>query len=103
MTFSIRVSSADAVTTVAVTGDLDIATSPELRDALLEVLSFPELDELVVDLRQVEFVDSTALGVLVGAHKRQVRSGRFVVLVNPEIRRVFALTGLEALLDLREG
>lgn len=76
-------------------GSLDIATSPSLRAALLEAAGQGKR-ELVVDLRGVEFIDSTGLGSLIGAHRRARQEGgslRLVVNEGP-LSRLFTITGL---------
>ncbi|MGH3655312.1 MAG: STAS domain-containing protein, partial [Micromonosporaceae bacterium] len=53
---------------IGLSGDLDLATAPELRTALLEALT--ERDNIVVDMSDLRFLDSTGLGVLVRVHKK---------------------------------
>ena len=76
-------------------GSLDIATSPSLRAALMEAAD-REKHEIVVDLSQLEFLDSTGLGALIGAHKRATEHGGAVRLVAHEgqILRLLRITGL---------
>jgi anti-sigma B factor antagonist len=57
-------------TVVGVTGEIDVATAPALRDALLGLLN-RGVDSLVVDLRGVTFIDSTGVGSLLRIHHRQ--------------------------------
>ncbi|HEY1653943.1 MAG TPA: STAS domain-containing protein [Candidatus Tumulicola sp.] len=76
-------------------GSLDIATSPTVRAALNEATDQGK-KELVVDLTQLEFLDSTGLGALIGAHRRAAeRDGslRLVVSEGP-IARLLNITGL---------
>ena len=76
-------------------GDLDIDTAPTLRELLSELIGRGDV-ELVVDVRDVAFMDSTGLGVLVGAVKRARAAGGNLVLRHPtrHIRRVLEVTGL---------
>ena len=55
---------------VGVTGELDVATAPTMRDLLLGQLN-RGVDSLVVDLRGVTFIDSTGVGSLLRIHHRQ--------------------------------
>jgi anti-sigma B factor antagonist len=55
---------------VGVTGELDVATSPMLRDSLLALVN-RGAESLVVDLRGVTFIDSTGVGSLLRIHHRQ--------------------------------
>lgn len=85
---------------VTVTGVVDVATAPDVRARLHEVGLGGA--RVVVDLDGVELLDSFGLGVLVGAHKRAVTGGgRLVLVVTRErLRRLFAVTGLDAVLTL---
>ncbi|MBD5605639.1 MAG: STAS domain-containing protein [Candidatus Eremiobacteraeota bacterium] len=76
-------------------GSLDIATSPSLRATLMEAAD-RDNHEIVVDLSQLEFLDSTGLGALIGAHKRAAEHGGSVRLVAHEgqILRLLRITGL---------
>ena len=76
-------------------GELDLATSPALRDALGAACD-AGASTLVLDLALVTFLDSTTLGVLVGAHKRLLGIGGRLIAVNVsgEPLKVMRLTGL---------
>jgi anti-sigma B factor antagonist len=84
-------------TVVDVAGVVDVATSPDLREALQEA-QFGRSTRLLVDLDRVELLDSFGLGVLVGALKRaRTQGGELAVVVTRErLRQVFAVTGLDA-------
>jgi anti-sigma B factor antagonist len=97
---SLEVSTAHTASRVVVTaaGELDLATAPQLREALLRVFERETPAHLVVDLSGVEYADSTALGVLVGARRRVTASeGRMTVVATPGVQRVMQLTGLDQL------
>lgn len=78
-----------------VRGEVDVSTAPELREKLL-ALAEQGRTVAVVDLSEVSFVDSTALGVLVSGVKRLRSSGGDLRLVvtQPRISKVFEITGL---------
>jgi anti-sigma B factor antagonist len=61
------------IAVVTVTGEVDVSTSGELRNGLLRVLTDEAYRGLVVNLANVNFIDSTGVGVLVGVWHR-VRS-----------------------------
>ncbi|MBV8497627.1 MAG: STAS domain-containing protein [Candidatus Eremiobacteraeota bacterium] len=76
-------------------GSLDLATAPTVRAALSDATEKGSR-HLLVDLSQLEFLDSTGLGVLIGAHRRAAERGgslRLVVLDGP-ISRLLNITGL---------
>ena len=89
----------DDVLVVAVSGELDLYTAPELRSLLLGAINDGRT-AVVLDLRETTFLDSTALGVIIAAMKAlRVRSGR-LVLVNDRtsITKTLTITGLDHLL-----
>ena len=80
---------------VRLANELDLYTAHLVRDTLLEAIGrSPE--RLIVDLSEVTFVDSTALGVLIEARGR-LANGRAFLLVAPgvETRRALAISGLD--------
>ena len=101
-TFSVSVESEDSSYVVSVTGEVDVATAPALRERLHEVIADgPAV--LVVDLLGVTFIDSTALGVLIDALKRSEAVGAVmrIVVSEPRILKVFTITGLTDIFAIR--
>lgn len=98
--------------TVAVAGELDLSTAPRLKRVLLEALRAGR-SRLVVDLSHTSFMDSTALGVLVGIRRAlEVDEQLTIVCPRGDILQIFELTGMrdafaifatpeEALADMR--
>jgi anti-sigma B factor antagonist len=86
---------------VAVTGELDLASGPEL-EAELDQIAGPETHLLVVDLRQLDFMDSTGLSILVRAHQRLAGEGCEMGLVkgSQQVQRLLDLTGVAERLRL---
>jgi|ERR1700722_5290 len=78
-----------------VTGEVDVYTAPMLRERIRELAARGAV-HLIADLGQVDFLDSTGLGVLVGGLKRLREEGGSLALVitAPRILRVFQITGL---------
>ncbi len=91
------------VTVLVVHGDADLHASPEFRDRLGAAIDAGD-SSIVVDLTKTSFLDSTALGVLLGAVKRLPEGdGRIQLVVSrPEIRRIFEITLLDQVLPLAE-
>ena len=101
MTFSLSTQSYGTTRVVSLSGELDIATAPKLRRALLELLS-DSPDPLLVDMAGVSFMDSSGLAVLVAGHKRaKFSNARFAVSrLGPAVAKVFALTRADQLMPV---
>jgi anti-sigma B factor antagonist len=84
---------------LAVSGELDLYTSPELDERLLE-LTDASGPGLVVDLGGSSFVDSSACRALLRAARRLADHGGRLVVVNrdPDVARLFEIMGLESFL-----
>jgi anti-sigma B factor antagonist len=86
---------------VAVHGELDLSTSPELGDALRRELN--DGRSVIVDLSNVTFIDSTALNTLVGALRLCESNGTSLAVgrrLPAQVSRVFEITGLDAVLPV---
>jgi anti-sigma B factor antagonist len=79
-----------------VAGELDAATAPQLKEALFGLIDGREASVLDVDLTELDFIDSTGLGVLVGARQLIRSDGGELRLCNPRpnIAKVLEITGL---------
>ena len=78
-----------------VCGDVDVYTSPKVKESINALIE-KEIYNIVVNLEDVRYVDSTGLGVLIGALKRVKEHNGNIVLVctNPQIKKIFQITGL---------
>ena len=99
--FSVRCQQRDGGAIIVVTGDVDMSTSPQLRDQLRA----PEAQAatVVLDLRDVSFMDSSGLGAIVGEHKRAREHGfRFAVAVGgaTAVERILVLAQLTQVLEV---
>jgi anti-sigma B factor antagonist len=92
----------DAVT-IALSGELDVASSPALRDTIVTLVSEGKTN-LVFDCRDLDFIDSTGLGVLIGARARCLAANGTVDLagVKPALQRLLAVTGIDGLFPQHE-
>jgi anti-anti-sigma factor len=101
--FSVAVDdNVDGLLRVTVRGELDLATAPELEEALLPPLR--DGGAAILELRPLEFMDSTGVRVIVAAHHAAQESGGRLVLVRtaPDgaVGRVLEISGLDAILEL---
>jgi anti-sigma B factor antagonist len=103
MDMTVQVSELDGWAVARVTGDVDVATAPRLRERLVGLITDGQT-RLVVDLDEVDFLDSTGLGVIVGVLKRARTLGGDLRLVctRPAIRKVFEITALDRTMPLAE-
>ena len=86
---------------VAVRGEIDLFTAPELKQKLTDAIEGGK-SRIVVDLTDTTFLDSTALGVLIGAVKRlRSRDGALVIVnVDQNIAKTFEITGLDQIFTI---
>ncbi|MFQ5854658.1 MAG: STAS domain-containing protein [Anaerolineae bacterium] len=97
----IKVERNGAVVVVAVTGDVDAATAPRLREQFDDLLGEGQ-HKFVIELSEVGFMDSSGLATLVQLFKR-VRIGHGDVRLSgtqPEVQRIFELTRLHRVFDI---
>jgi anti-anti-sigma factor len=90
-------------TYVTVAGELDIATAPDLRERLIAAIK-RGVTRIVVDLRDVTFMDSVAMAAILHARTQLGSSGRFAVVLGAEsyTQLVFEIAGLPRCLTLFE-
>jgi anti-sigma B factor antagonist len=84
-----------------VAGEVDLYTAPLLRERIRELAASGAV-HLIADLTQVDYLDSTGLGVLVGGLKRLREDGGSLALViaTPRILRIFQIIGLTRAFDI---
>ncbi len=84
---------------LAVAGELDLSSAPDLKWALAD--AFGASDQVVLDLSLVTFLDSTALGVLVAVQRRLTARTRLpIVCAYPKVLAIFELTGLVGMFEV---
>ena len=91
----------DGVVVVEVAGEVDVYTAPTLRQHLRDATSGAS-PRIVVDMAAVKFLDSTGLGVLVGAmgRVREADGSMRLVVTSDHILKVLRITGLDALIPV---
>lgn len=96
MELSLRTDTVAGRDVVRVSGEVDLYTAPRLRQWLIDLVS-DGATHLVVDLDQVEFLDSTGLGVLVrGRNQMRAQEGTFTLVCTQErILKIFRITGFD--------
>jgi anti-anti-sigma factor len=100
--FAFEESRRGEVAELALSGDLDMTATFRLEPTLDRLLEHEGVSELVLDLSDVGFVDSSGLGLLLATYQRSQEVQRPMAIVNsrPEIQRVFRIAGVEDVLPL---
>ena len=96
----------DDTLVVRLAGEFDLHSAHDFRRRVdAELDESPRLKNLVLVLGDVQFIDSSGLGALLGRYKRiRARGGRVVAVgVNPRVRRVFEASGLLKLIDVADS
>lgn len=77
------------------TGEIDVYTSPKIKEGITELIE-KGVYNLIISLEGVRYIDSTGLGVLIGALKKvREHNGTIgIVCNNPQIKKIFSITGL---------
>lgn len=90
-----------AATIVAAAGEIDVFTAPDLDAELTKAVDSGQ-GNMIIDLREVSFLDSTGLGILVKCLKQAKTAGGSLRLVvsSEKIRKIFDITGLDAAMPI---
>ena len=92
--------SGDGETVITVRGEIDMATAPQVRD-LLDELVAAGARRIVLDCRALEFLDSSGIGVLISARNRLGADGTIVLdSPPPHVRKVLEITGVSSHLSV---
>ena len=95
MELGISVTEQAGFVVLAVTGEVDVYTSPQLREAFTRIIADGAYRNVVVDLSGVTFLDSSGIGALVSGRRRLGEGAQLrLVLTNATMMRLFVLTGL---------
>ena len=101
--FDVTTEVGDGRATVSVSGEVDVYTAPQLRDRLYSVIA-DGARLVVLDVSAMTFIDSTGLGVIVGALKRLREADGDLTLRSPSrsTRKVLEITGLFRILNVED-
>ena len=89
---------------LTVTGEVDLASSPELDTAIIAAIE-SGATSVVVDLTDVSFMDSSGLGVIVRGLKRcrEADKDLDLVIINERVLKVFGITGLDQVIPIHDS
>ena len=104
MHLDIDVTERDGYTVLSPQGEIDFATGPQLKDALTELLVAGEVN-LVVDLLEVDFIESTGLGALIGGRRRAhaLKGSLVLVCTEDQMLKIFRITGLDKVFTIHDS
>lgn len=89
--------------TIYISGEVDIYTSQKLKDALYGAIDTLQSD-LRVDCSELNYIDSTGLGIFVGALKKTKQKGKDIHIsgLKENIKKLFIITGLDRLFIIEQ-
>jgi stage II sporulation protein AA (anti-sigma F factor antagonist) len=92
----------DSSINVSLVGELDLKTSDGLRNKLDHLLDKYPDKELVLDFKDLSFIDSSGLGLILGRYKRVSKQGRRMSIINAHssAKRILELSGITALIPV---
>ncbi len=101
MDLKITIRKNGTIPVIDLSGEVDAYTSARFREIMIETIESGGAS-LIVSMAAVEYIDSSGLGALVGGLKRaSERNGRILVVCSqPQVRKVFEITGLEKVFPL---
>ncbi|WP_059105951.1 STAS domain-containing protein [Shouchella shacheensis] len=104
MNLSIRSEQTGNVHHIDLAGEIDAYTVPQLREAVMPLAKEADTT-IVVNFENVEYIDSTGLGTFVGILKATDAHGSELTLkgMSDRIKRLFSITGLDEVINIKEG
>ncbi len=83
-------------------GEVDIFTSPEFKNKLIDLIDTENVN-IIIDGEELEYIDSTGLGVLMSIYKKMQENNLKVKIKNlkPNIYKLFDITGLNKIFDIQ--
>lgn len=91
------------LTIIFLSGELDIYTAQKFKEQLYAVADSTQTD-INIDCTHLNYIDSTGLGIFVGALKRARQHDKGIILTNPKenIKKLFVITGLDKVFMIKE-
>ncbi|MDD2494657.1 MAG: STAS domain-containing protein [Tissierellia bacterium] len=85
-------------------GEVDIYTSPEFKNKVMKIIENESIN-IIINGEELEYIDSTGLGVLMSLYKKAKENNIVIgiVNVNSNIYKLFDITGLNKVFDIKNG
>ncbi len=105
MDLTVRIEVDSAYATVVVQGEVDVSNADILRNAINDALKYDGIQSVEIDLADVPYIDSTGIGVLVGAaHKAHDTGISFAVMdAQDNVVRILGMLGVDEVIDVRSS
>ena len=89
---------------IRLNGDLDMHTVPEFKKTVSKELKKNNFENLILFFKEVDFIDSTGIGAILGRYRNLKSKNREMILVGlrPQVKKVFELSGLLKLMPVYE-
>lgn len=86
---------------VSIEGELDVSSADKLKDQLHKIVDEKMLD-VKIDLTNLEYIDSTGLGVIIGVLKKLRVNEKEIYILNPRsnVKKIFTITGLDKIFKM---
>lgn len=103
MTIEINSLKQDDAYIIRLKGEADIYTVSQLKSKFHEITELVDKQPILIDLAELEYIDSTGLGALIGLLKRAKEKGGSVKLLNPQpyIKKILSITGLDKIFNVQ--
>ncbi len=88
--------------TVHITGELDHCSAVSIRRELDDLIADPGVKNMVLDLKDMTFMDSSGIGVILGRYRElKQRGGSMAVKnMNPQVKKIFILSGMKQVIQI---
>ncbi|MBQ7007902.1 MAG: STAS domain-containing protein [Ruminococcus sp.] len=99
---NIDIKSADGIAVASLCGEIDHHNAKEIRRELDSFILSNQPKELSIDFKDISFMDSSGIGLIIGRHKLITECGGKLIVKNPQlyIKRVLKLSGIERLVKI---
>ncbi len=90
---------------IRIDGDIDHHTCEEIRNKVDQEISRRNPKNIIFDMKNVNFMDSSGIGVIIGRYKLIMNSGGITAMINvkPQIKRVYEICGLKKIIPIYEN
>lgn len=81
---------------IVLSGELDECSANYTRESMDSIINSNNFSKLIIDMSDLDFMDSTGIGVLIGRYKKLKNKNIFMYVINPNshIERIFQMSGL---------